>query len=332
MGLLGNAIAKGVTKAVSNAVEEGVKKVAAPKIEEAAANASAKVAKKVDEFADQAATSISQSTAELKDAAGDVQVAAADAGEVIKEQTGAASVGEGLNALGSLFGNYANAAMGFANSVAANAKVCTKCGAVVMDAEQKFCPECGAKLPENTLGQDAICPECGYQNNIETKFCAKCGAKLPKTLAEEKQFKEQWAEKLSVYPVWDIGGKDFHIGVSGDGYVFSADGVDDKDVAKYIEVLKANGFVQVSEGDDDLLYKMVDGQGYACDTEHAFEVETLSIYFSEYTPKPVAEKEEKKAKASNFEELIDQKSKEIQGNVDSAKEAAKNVINFFKKG
>lgn len=39
---------------------------------------------------------------------------------------------------------------------------------------QKFCGECGARLP-------AACPACGHPNLPTQKFCGECGAKLGAT-------------------------------------------------------------------------------------------------------------------------------------------------------
>lgn len=48
------------------------------------------------------------------------------------------------------------------------------CGA--KNIQSKFCPECGAKKPEETLGW--TCPNCGTLN-IQSKFCPECGCKKP---------------------------------------------------------------------------------------------------------------------------------------------------------
>ena len=50
---------------------------------------------------------------------------------------------------------------------------CT-CGA--KNIQTKFCPECGAKKPEENGGW--TCPNCGAQN-IQSKFCPECGCKKP---------------------------------------------------------------------------------------------------------------------------------------------------------
>ena len=49
---------------------------------------------------------------------------------------------------------------------------CPKCG---YEATGKFCPECGSKKPEAVDGW--VCPECGKVN--KGKFCAECGCKKP---------------------------------------------------------------------------------------------------------------------------------------------------------
>lgn len=47
---------------------------------------------------------------------------------------------------------------------------CSQCQAE-NPAGQKFCGECGAKLP-------AGCPACGHANPPQQKFCGECGASL----------------------------------------------------------------------------------------------------------------------------------------------------------
>ena len=49
---------------------------------------------------------------------------------------------------------------------------CPACGA--KDITGKFCPDCGAKKPDEPKGW--ICPECGTKN-IMSKFCPECGYK-----------------------------------------------------------------------------------------------------------------------------------------------------------
>lgn len=63
-------------------------------------------------------------------------------------------------------------------------KICSNCkeGAPV---NMKFCPNCGAELPEITLYEQMMAtqPQCSNCNTIvneNTKFCPECGAKILK--------------------------------------------------------------------------------------------------------------------------------------------------------
>ena len=67
---------------------------------------------------------------------------------------------------------------------AANEWVCTNCGA---KATGKFCPECGAKKPENN--NYWLC-SCGAQN--KGKFCSECGKKKPEGVPQYKCDKCGW--------------------------------------------------------------------------------------------------------------------------------------------
>ncbi len=49
---------------------------------------------------------------------------------------------------------------------------CPKCGASI-DADSKFCPECGEKILR-------VCPKCGASVTPRQKFCPECGEKLYK--------------------------------------------------------------------------------------------------------------------------------------------------------
>ncbi len=53
-----------------------------------------------------------------------------------------------------------------------NKKPCPKCSAQI-NANSKFCPECGEKLPIKKF-----CTECGAEINEKAKFCSQCGNKL----------------------------------------------------------------------------------------------------------------------------------------------------------
>ena len=59
---------------------------------------------------------------------------------------------------------------------------CPYCDAKVMKG-QKFCTECGHKLPEkleevNAVPSEKRCPKCGALLEPGTKFCTQCGAKV----------------------------------------------------------------------------------------------------------------------------------------------------------
>lgn len=94
-----------------------------------------------------------------------------------------AGLGVTLGAMGSVMGMTKDALnpvmdtakqMGQAVGAAVNPGWDCACGA--KNIQSKFCPECGAKKPEETLGW--TCPNCGAQN-IQSKFCPECGCKKP---------------------------------------------------------------------------------------------------------------------------------------------------------
>ena len=51
---------------------------------------------------------------------------------------------------------------------------CPNCKKSVGDA--KFCPECGTKIPKDTM---VYCPNCKTAVG-NAKFCPECGTKIPK--------------------------------------------------------------------------------------------------------------------------------------------------------
>jgi len=81
--------------------------------------------------------------------------------------------------LGSFVNNVAGAAINTSAAapaqpvVDANAKYCSECGAKI-NATAKFCPECGAKNTTDKM----ICPSCGKEVSSSAKFCPECGEKL----------------------------------------------------------------------------------------------------------------------------------------------------------
>ncbi len=96
----------------------------------------------------------------------------------------------GMGMAGNAMGGGFNAAQGFYNTgvqqqaqqaqqAAQNGWKCT-CGAT---ATGKFCPECGAKKPENDTWKCV----CGAENN--GKFCSECGAKKPTLVCDKCGYK-----------------------------------------------------------------------------------------------------------------------------------------------
>ena len=94
-----------------------------------------------------------------------------------------AGLGVTLGAMGSVVGMTKDALnpvmdsarqMGQAAGAAANPGWDCACGA--RNIQTRFCPECGAKKPEESRGW--TCPNCGAQN-IMSKFCPECGCKQP---------------------------------------------------------------------------------------------------------------------------------------------------------
>ena len=67
---------------------------------------------------------------------------------------------------------------------------CPKCGNENPN-ENKFCGNCGSKLPE-----PKICPECGY-TSFEEKFCVECGEQLlPKNICKKIKSRMKEARNL----------------------------------------------------------------------------------------------------------------------------------------
>lgn len=245
MGLLERAIRRGVSNAVGKAIGDTVRQAVEPK---------------ATEFVERA-------TQSLDDAAGRAQGQAVQA-----------------SGLGNAFSGLESAAQGYATKAAQNMKICPQCEKPT-SADKKFCPECGAKLPEQTIAQGAVCTACGKQNNIGTKFCQECGAKLPAAVQEEERMAnkraavmQEWEQKLPQYPKWTCGGDQLNIEDYGDdGYMFCASFNGDtsaahRAVADYRQILLANGFRQAGQYPSiEQLFKRIDGVVYNVDTEHCFE-------------------------------------------------------------
>ncbi len=249
--IIRNAVDDGISKGIRDAVSSAAEKIIAPKAEE--------IAGKVAESLDNAAGEMSAATAESAKEA----------------KSGFLSLEESLNKL-------SESAEKYATEAAKNMKLCPKCQTPA-SADKTFCPNCGAKLPDETVAEGALCPACGKQNTVGTKFCASCGAKLPFAIAEEKANAEKnaavlarWAEAMPQYPVWSCGGTDYELEEGEDYFRFSASFASEdegrKSIPAYRALLKANGFREAGEYPTELhLYKKIDGKCFHVDTEHSFD-------------------------------------------------------------
>ena len=88
---------------------------------------------------------------------------------------------------------YGMAAQTAAQKPAADTWKCPSCGKTVSG---KFCPECGAKKPEEEAGWK--CPTCGHVN--KGKFCSECGAKKPAGELQYKCDKCGWEPEDPAHP------------------------------------------------------------------------------------------------------------------------------------
>lgn len=241
-----NAVSQGISKGISDAVGKAVKQAVEPRATEYAN----KAADRFDQAAGNVAQQTRQTTSELEGA----------------------------------FANLERSMQGYATQMTKDLKVCPECGHPT-SAEKKFCPGCGAKLPEQTLGQSAVCPSCGKQNSVGQKFCADCGTKLPIAIQEEQaQLAKdevelnQWDSLLPQYPKWNCGGSQFNLEEFEPGsIVFSAgfngsSSAAHRAVEQYRQILLQNGFRQAGQyPSKEQLFKRIDGIVYNVDTEHCFE-------------------------------------------------------------
>ena len=120
----------------------------------------------------------------------------AAAGNSAGAMTGFMGMGMAMNAGGvnaqNLYamGQQQPAAPAAAPAPAANAWKCPSCGA---SATGKFCPECGAKKPE-----DGWKCSCGHVN--KGRFCSECGAKKPEGVPQYRCDKCGWEPEDPAHP------------------------------------------------------------------------------------------------------------------------------------
>lgn len=188
------------------------------------------------------------------------------------------------SSLGGAMANLERSMQDYTTQAAKNMKICPSCNNATT-ADKKFCPECGAQLPEQTVAQGAVCSSCGKQNSVGTKFCSDCGAKLPAAIQEEQAEAQrnanvmaEWDQYLSHYPKWNCGGTEFNIeSYDTDCFEFRASFKGNSQgahraVSEYRQLLTQNGFRQAGEYPCiEHLYKMENGVCYHVDTGMCFE-------------------------------------------------------------
>ncbi len=69
-----------------------------------------------------------------------------------------------------------------------NSKECSRCKNQV-NANDKFCPHCGAPVVADTLNERATihCPKCNHENPQGAAFCEKCGTSLTESGPAKKE-------------------------------------------------------------------------------------------------------------------------------------------------
>lgn len=84
---------------------------------------------------------------------------------------------------------------GFGPNVMKKTKVCVRCGRMVR-ANAKTCPDCGEKLPRETLfdrykRQHKCCPDCDTVLTPDSLYCPNCGKQiLRKAVGYQKNIHE----------------------------------------------------------------------------------------------------------------------------------------------
>ena len=90
--------------------------------------------------------------------------------------------GQGMDAekmaqAGAISAQNRTAAQAYAAGMMQNMKQCPKCEEATT-SDKTFCPKCGARLPNETMGAKYTCKKCKKQNMPGEDFCGGCGAKL----------------------------------------------------------------------------------------------------------------------------------------------------------
>ena len=269
--LVSDAVGEGIGKGIQNAVGKAVESAVRP--------AADKLAGKAADQLNQASQDLAANTAAAQNAA--AQAAAANAAYTATASAPAAP-GSGAASLDAAITGWAASMQNLAGQVAQNMKECPNCGEYAT-ADQKFCPKCGAKLPEETLGAGYVCPNCGKQNVPGTTFCSECGTRLPAAEAAAAAQMAKWDTLLPQYPKWTMGGV---AELEQNGMLNGAptiglrvEGAGSAQLAQYVEALKADGFIPAYSGDSDVYYKVVGGVCRAFDKTDALSNGGLNLSF-----------------------------------------------------
>lgn len=274
---IGDGISKGISKGIGQAVGNAVNKAVTP----AAERYANRTAERINEATDSMSRDMSNYDERPMQQPGQQA-----------QQRNAQPTGSGFSSLGNAFANLERAAQGYVTEVGKNMKVCESCGAGAT-ADQKFCPACGARLPEQTLSQGAVCPACGRQNAIGTKFCSACGTKLPSAIAEETararndgNVLARWNAMLPQYPCWNCGGTQYALEDQGGAVTFQATFPSrvaaDAAVRQYQQLAMQYGFHPAGQYPSNTrLFNMIGGVCYCIDMDHLYDGSTASpeLYF-----------------------------------------------------
>lgn len=153
-----------------------------------------------------------------------------------------------------------------------NVKICPSCGTLCAK-KMKFCSECGAQLPEETLYQqnaanrsNSACPVCGKITAPDAKFCPECGTDLRRTAGTANKAKKAasaaWPAAYALFPAWTAGGEaaceedsdGLHVSIAPSGYsAFEA---------YRILALDAGFRSGISEGTGEYLWKVINDRKY----------------------------------------------------------------------
>ena len=258
--LVGSAVSDGLRKGIGDAIGKAVESAVAP----AAERMANKGAEAIDAATAEMDKSLKQTNAAIEEASAGAAEANASAKEAVKAAGGFAGLEAALSGL-------ASRAESFATTMSASMKVCPKCNQP-SPADKEFCPYCGTKLPEKTLGQEYTCEKCGAANTPGTKFCSKCGAMLPAAEAELKAQQEkdekvlaEFAATLPQYPKWNCGGSNFEFedagGQNGQPSYSLRFKATQQEVNAYVALLTQAGFAKDASYD---YWKVIDGVCRTC--------------------------------------------------------------------